>query len=135
MKYIRTKDGRVVAWGEHGWIKGDDISVVYGGFCFGYNEGHLQRVKEVLNKYCNTDILKYADTIEELCDEFVLVNKYRFKKPKTATELEKDFDEMRSFYTSKYDKIYGAIWIVSEHGEPILKSVSKMNEKGELELL
>ena len=103
MKYIRTKDGRI--------LKGSN---------YGFGVGM---------PYKNYDV-KIADTIEELCDEFVLVNEYRFKKPKTATELEKDFDEMKNFYTTKDDKIYGAIW--TDKG---LIYVAKMNDKGELELL
>lgn len=76
------------------------------------------------------DLIKVADTIEEACDEFVLVAPYRFRKPKTATELEKDLEEMKCFYTDKDDTIYGAIW--TDKG---LIYVAKMNDEGELELL
>ena len=107
MKYIRTKD-RIV-----------------------------ELKKMTINDKLTDDYIheKVADTIEELCDEFILVNEYRFRKPKTATELEKDFDEMKSFYTNKNDKIYGAIWTYDSNGVPTLKPVAKINEKGELELI
>lgn len=66
-------------------------------------------------------VVKRADTIEELCDCFVLT------------------DSRNSFYQVEEDKnavsgkdiiCYGAIW--TEKG---LIFVAKMNEKGELELL
>lgn len=109
MKYIRTKET------EYG--------------CIIDTEKYLKETGEECYIPKN-EIIKQADTIEELCDEFVLVNEYRFKKPKTATELEKDFDEMKNFYTTKDDKIYSAIW--TDKG---LIYVAKMNDKGELELL
>ena len=99
MKYIRTEDGRI--------LKGSD---------YGFGVGM---------PYKNYDV-KVADTVEELFDEVVLVAPYRFRKPKTATELDKDFEEMKYFYTDKDDTLYGAIWAIGEHGEPILKSVAKM---------
>ena len=67
-------------------------------------------------------VIKSADTIEELCDEFIAYHKtlkltYCIKK----TPFEKQ-DENFNFY--------GAIW--TEWG---LRYVAKMNDKGELELL
>ena len=61
---------------------------------------------------------KQADTIEELCDEFVY-NKMTFKT------LEETLD-----YAPIGSDIYGAIW--TDKG---LTYVAKMNDKGELELL
>lgn len=72
------------------------------------------------------DLIKAVDTIEEAFDEFVVAAPYRFKFPKTASEVNRDFDEMKDFYTDKDDIIYGAIWTTGEHGEPILKSIAKM---------
>jgi len=89
----------------------------------------------VIEQFKTYEIIKQADTIEELCDEFILVAPYRFRRPKTATELEKDFEEMKYFYTDKNDTIYGAIWIELDNGAMRLEPVAKMNEKGELELL
>ena len=64
-------------------------------------------------------IINQADTIEELCDEFVVEDK----------------DEFAIFHNFKLAKqtkgiIYGAIW--TDKG---LTYVAKMNSKGELELL
>ena len=120
MKYIRTKDGRIAEIKDNMFVKQSDVlRLVY------KNKPYVC----VING--DDEIIKQADTIEELCDEFILVAPYRFRNPKTTTELEFDkFDEMRYFYTDKDDIIYGAIW--TEWG---LKYVAKMNEKGELELI
>ena len=90
------------------------------------------------------DVLKQADTIEELCDEVVIIY------PDGSHSVSWCYD-YKSFYESiegqvgnlgkmpytkenlvEYEiyEIYGAIW--TEWG---LKYVAKMNEKGELELL
>lgn len=79
---------------------------------------------------CDSDVYEESDSLEELCDEFILIAPYRFRNPKTSTELEKDFNEMVSFYTCKDDYIYGAIW--TKEG---LKYIAKTNEEGELEVL
>lgn len=71
---------------------------------------------------------KEADTIEELCDEFVLVEKmreviYHHKSSKFA-----DFKSI-ALLNERYT-LYGAIW--TDKG---LIYVAKMNDKGELELI
>ena len=94
MKYIRTKDGKVK--------KSKDFTA-----------------DELWNCENETDnILKQADTIEELCDEFIGVvgNMHR---QLTGTNIR-----------SWNDTVYGAIW--TEWG---LKYIAKMNSKGKLELL
>ena len=104
MKYIRTKGNRI----------GDRILKV------DYEEYSYFKCKdEVIIK---EEVLKQADTIEELCDEFVY------------------FINGMPFVTHKGEKhyvaqgipvvIYGAIW--TEWG---LKYIAKMNDKGEFELL
>ena len=74
------------------------------------------------------DIIQQADTIEELCDEFVykrdFSNKYNISLL-SYKELCLDFKEHKS-----YDVIYAAIW--TSKG---LIYVAKMNEDGELELI
>ncbi len=73
-----------------------------------------------------SEVIAQADTIEELCDEFVLVNENVFTKPQM---LEDDYNRIDLNYYKNED-IYGAIW--TDTG---LRYVAKMNEKGELELL
>ena len=69
------------------------------------------------------DVIKQADTIEELCDEFVIVG----KKKNKIKEITKVIYSKRQLINNV---IYGAIW--TDKG---LIYVAKMNEKGELELL
>ena len=80
-------------------------------------------------------IIKTADTIEELCDVYIMDHGFG--------KYIVDFDELDShamgqtkeMLLSGQLKAYGAIWINGENNEPILKSVAKANKKGELKLL
>lgn len=108
MKYIRTKDELGIL------IEPKD------------NE-ELQKFKVGVNDmifstwYGNNrdNILKQADTIEELCDEFVCDNK-----------VFHTFRGMLAYKCNANIKSYGAIW--TDKG---LVYVAKLNDKGELELL
>ena len=113
MKYVRTKDGRIVE------IPNKHKEIVYDG-------NVIISVEKIINGVKGQEIItglvdKKADTIEELCDEFV-------------TSYIDGFHQLTSF-PSKVDAIlghsvYGAIW--TDKG---LIYVAKMNDKGELELL
>ena len=125
MKYIRTKGNRI----------GDRILKV------DYEEYSYFKCKdEVIIK---EEVLKQADTIEELCDEFVDTSE--LKTTNTGGWLYDEFDsdnkclvyyaedERRTIPLNEFDdlsKIYGAIWC--EWG---LKYVAKINKNGELELI
>ena len=111
MKYIRTEDGihEVKSWHDY------DLS---------------GRVYETTDKRCidTIEVKKTADDIKELIDEEIIVWE----------------DGSMEFANRGYDgkapqgeikEIYGAIFIKGEHKEPILKSVAKMNGKGDYELL
>ena len=105
MKYIRTKDG--IYKSKRNPIEKD---------CLVIGEKENGKLGLIVK-----DIIKKADTIDELCDEFVVVDK-------------EDNCHHLTLKTELYDtidyEIYGAIW--TEWG---LKYVAKMNDKGELELL
>ena len=106
MKYIRTKYGIYNAIKE--FKIGDMIGVPYNGL---------------------VKIIAQADTIEELCDEFVGIKES--KKP----IVQSSYTKLKpSLYILKNDldikEIYGAIW--TDKG---LIYVARMNSKGELELL
>ncbi len=116
MKYIRTKDGIWLFGGTH--FKGDVIigkkQEIDFGFCFD-----------------KKDAIKQADTIEALCDEFVIYD----ADIKKCYILEKGFyhrfdEECKKALHLADRYIYGAIW--TEWG---LKYVAKMNDNGELCLL
>ena len=103
MKYIRTKDG------------------IYENKPL---EKHLgkRRGKGFEIVFKEQDIIKQADTIEELCDEFVIKGTRGLYLGIPLQEC-----ELRNIPITQ---IYGAIW--TDKG---LIYVAKMNEKGELELL
>lgn len=121
MKYIRTKDGEI-----HTIVRDEDISkeekakcpdnciLVYANNIFGCS---------IINE---NKIIKQADTIEELCDEFVYCKMLITKE---------DVKEILNSEDYKCKEIYGAIWVFDSNGTPTLKSVAKMNENGDLELL
>lgn len=81
------------------------------------------------------DIIKEADTIEELCDEFVYVE---YNKPRVLNKVitreikEKGIKVAETIYCHPNWNgiIYGAIW--TDNG---LIYVAKLNEEGELELI
>ena len=113
MKYIRTKDG-----------------------IWKYNLKNNSAVRPNREFKCNltwlnikeTDIEKSADTIEELCDEFVEVGNH---KPFLAEVRFEHWDKQtKNILNKQGTDVYGAIW--TDKG---LIYVAKMNEKGELELL
>ena len=122
MKYIRTKD---------------DVYCFEKNFILKQNKkGEVIITKPNRHGYSIfniKDIIKQADTIEELCDEFVVC---MFGNPRTRT-ITRNLLEIQHFIANQKlignDKnvvVYGAIW--TEWG---LKYVAKMNEKGCLELL
>ncbi len=143
MKYIRTKDGRIIdiekfkkQFDFQSCIY-EDIETIFWKDACKYPERHKQGIK--------ARTLKQADTIEELCDEFVLIHteydnsKDIFEARSSGTWLQHRGDNYYSFgleqvrsgkMNIKGSTLYGAIW--TEWG---LKYVAKMNDKGELELL
>lgn len=130
MKYIRTKYGIWLFGGTH--HKGDVI---------------IGKKQEIDFGYCfdKKDIINQANTIEELCDEFVDTSELKTSSTSTGGWLYDEFDsknkclvyyaedERRTISLNEFDdlsKIFGAIW--TDKG---LIYVAKMNEKGCLELL
>lgn len=117
MKYIRTKDGKIFTVLVSDQVSKDEVAMDIIGFRI---QTALKQNKCIAKK---DNILKIADTIEELCDEFVVVPDQDIK-PFIAT----DFIRNGNSYVCA--DIYGAIY--TDKG---LIYVAKMNNKGELELL
>lgn len=89
------------------------------------------KYKELTGEDCfipKNEIVDKADTIEELCDEFIVISD-NCKRPIISAL---PFDELQLYAKNrtKYAICYGAIW--TEWG---LKYIAKMNSNGELELL
>ena len=121
MKYIRTKDGIYEVIEENDnyykvkyFIKDKEMTTVKSK-----NENDLYGIDYAF---------KQADTIEELCDEFVIDDKRN--NVRYLMEYYDVIDEVNNGRIYKEDTIYGAIW--TDKG---LIYVAKMNEKGELELI
>ena len=117
MKYIRTKDGIYdldkSIWHE---FTGRKVKIPY---CEEY---------EKQLALCRT-----ADTIEELCDEFVLENEIKDdEKYSVLTKSQFAFFKKAIIETIPVtkQKCFGAVW--TDKG---LIYVAKINDKGELELL
>lgn len=124
MKYVRTQDGRI-----HRFL--GKYKDEFGFYYLKMNKDDCCRCDSDYYKNC-----KEADTIKELCDEFVVeadelgINKHYSH---SINETLKDAKRSAEIYKQNYNKkqiIYGAIW--TDKG---LVYVAKMNEKGELELL
>lgn len=107
MKYIRTKDGRISYLSCEPNEEITDYEIITS--------------KGTLTYRGKDEVIKIADTIEELCDEFVGVDKTNEHDRLSKLSL-------KSY--CNYVAIYGAIW--TDKG---LIYVAKMNEKGELELI
>lgn len=125
MKYIRTKEG-IYDTSNMKWCECSKQASYY------KDKNYILYVP-----------IKTANTIEELCDEFVDTSE--LKTSNTGGWLYDEFDsdnkclvyyaedERRTIPLNEFDdlsKIYGAIW--TDKG---LIYVAKMNKKGELELL
>ena len=132
MKYLRTKDGIYKVIEDCGdWYKVEVPSSKWD-----YDEdNHCYYEDSKIDSIGKKDVIKQADTIEELCDEFVLVRenvsneRMKFYQCLYSRLCDTQFDRKPN------DKVYGAIWTTGEHGEPILKSVAKMNEEEKVCLL
>lgn len=118
MKYIRTKDGVKPICGENHITN----TVSY------YNSrGRLSSAK--------VDDSRIADTIKELCDEFVFKPVGLKCKPsllgiRGKPISNKNWDISVKRVLKNHDNLYGAIWVDCN-----LIKVAKMNDKGILELL
>ena len=121
MKYIRT---------ENGIFRRYKNSTIIDNIFYYPNNGGFP-------SYKREPILKQANNIEELCDEFVAItydnNHILYDDEvsdwKTREEYSKLKFEVAKGFVGK-DTIYGAIW--TDKG---LIYVAKMNDKGEWELL
>ena len=105
--YVRTKDGRILDFDK------------------------LNEVSK-LSIDMEEESIREADTIDELCDEFVVFDK---EQPNGKLLYYKGFENLKKeFIDFEKDKekvvVFGAIW--TDKG---LIYVAKMNDKGELELI
>lgn len=102
MKYIRTEGDNIIA----------------------YDENASSLDKPMILSYPNK--FTQADTIDELCDELVII----IGKGKNSHKFVADSKRIATWNASLGAKVYGAIW--TDKG---LKYIAKMNRDGKLELL
>ena len=114
MKYIRTKNDKVLIAPEIY----DNGAVVLMSDPPQYE---TRNAKGEWGCVLCSDVIKYADTIEELCDEFVIIDNNG--KPQVYSPFDLK-------YWKTDNSLFGAIW--TDKG---LTYVAKMNDKGEFELL
>lgn len=86
-------------------------------------DGNIYDTLNCVGKYYVVD---QADTIEELCDEFVIIDEDNEPNIKQG----RDIHHCRRIWSINNCLIYGAVW--TDKG---LIYVAKMNEKGDLELI
>lgn len=117
MKYIRIKDT------IYEYSNEDEIHIYLKS-----QYGSMLIRKDSKNKY------EFVESIEELCDEFVIFGLFAIPYLLPKWQVNEHFKKLEQFggnikSRNKYE-IKGAIW--TDKG---LIYVAKMNEKGELELL
>ena len=90
-----------------------------------------------VGEYQGIEVLKQSESIKELCDEFVGIRKSNHKPYIGRPNGFSWFQETNGWVgrLDNYESIYGAIWTFDNEGTPTLKSVAKMNMKGDFELL
>ncbi len=89
----------------------------------------IETDKETLEECYKKDyIIKQANTIEELCDEFIAHNHKASPDVKDVFSIKEELHYASDYMEDGYT-IYGAIW--TDKG---LIYVAKMNEKGEWKL-
>lgn len=119
-KYIRT--GGNDTWENIYEVIGEDE------FYWEIKDKSIPKCIALISK-CN--VTKSSDKLEDLVDTFIYA-KCDYMELEEA-KREKEWNE--SGWQQDGLPIFGAIWTEGSIDEPILKSVAKINDKGELELL
>lgn len=125
MKYIRTKDGVFERMfpNEEQRISFDHKTIEPAYFTTKY-EWVAKR-----------EVIKKANTIKELLDEFVCIGSAEYQKY-IKHSLKEALQKKEWLKRGGYDcNIYGAIWVQLPNGAWRLEPFAKVNEKGELELI
>lgn len=124
MKYIRTKDRIYEVYFEN--KKGCNVNTRH---FLETGQGKLF----IHNFISNENIINQADTIEELCDDFVAVVEKETKGYLIYNQCGNSFEKVKMINKNAKENnviIYGAIW--TDKG---LIYVAKMNKNGELCLI
>ena len=127
MKYIRTKDGRTVELeGHFAWIDNIDKETKK---IISYRLYQIEQEPYVLKEM---NIEKEADTIEELCDCFIAVDKNGNLCENPMIAKGHCFKSFYNYYKANKLDVDYYLAILTDKG---LTYVAKMNDDGELKLL
>ena len=125
MKYIRTEDGVYnVSCSEI--VDMNTGTVLDKQYQWSKYTHHGDTATVEVKQWCRKDIIAEADTIEELCNEFII----EYEDSHHIVYDEFEWAKDKALRSNKKYIIYGAIW--TDKG---LIYVAKMNKKGELELI
>lgn len=131
MKYIRTKDGRIITFSPKEKYENDKATFEW--FVANYCGGGI-------------NVLKQADTIEELCDYIMrkpvgsvddrvfILKKIIHKGYLNRNNYEEIKEELKQQYKMQKNGDKAIIYLAIETDKGLIY-VAKMNDKGELELL
>lgn len=122
MKYIRTKNNLIY-----------EVVEEYNTTYLVKTHENYRNIKKAIDGtriVYKASCIKQADTIEELCDEFVVVVKNNPFIPSKNYIVDDYLTAYQGYKTDNTNELYGAIW--TKKG---LIYVAKMNESGCLELL
>lgn len=111
MNYVRTRDGRILEESKCADFDKDD----YADYMLGW--------------------LNEADSIEKLCDGYIIFGKERITPSILMPLYAWTFEKAKEHAIHEKTDLYACIWVFDDNGAPTLKPVAKMNEKEELELL
>lgn len=125
MKYIRTKDKIFDTTALDKYISVEPRFIIVENQLIVLDLRNKNAIKN------HGEVVKQADTIEELCDAFVWQGIVFEGKIKNNCLIEPSYEELETPIDTEMIKegIYGAIW--TDKG---LIFVARMNNKGELEL-
>lgn len=113
-RYVKSKDGSLFEV-----LRSDGENVFVKDYDYDNNDWYTKNIK-----LCD---VRQADTIEELCDKFVLID-----LKENHTYVSDDLGSLPCIYCydKKHTVVYGSTWINGN-----LIKAAQMNEKGDLELL
>lgn len=132
MKYIRTKDGRIIDLSKYENIKEDETCYYIINKDYKPNSKNISKMFRYKIKIDKKDIIAKADTIEELCDCFIAVDKNGNLCGNPMIAKGHCFKSFCNYYKANGIDVDCYLAILTDKG---LIFVAKMNEKGELELL
>lgn len=124
MKYARTEDGHILEIGkttDYGYVVMPECKKAV---------HFLEKEIEII------PVIKQADTIEKLVDGFIIGETLKIYN-KSNFDFEKKMVNLGQKYWVKLESlksVYGVV-MVFDNDIPRIRTVAKMNEKGELELL